>query len=122
RAPPAPDEEVQIDQWDDERESKEDEAPTEREDGAADERLLLDRLFARGLLPRYAFPTDVVSFHVFDPEGDRWSWPKLRYSPQQSLIAALSQYAPGREVWVDGARWLCLGIWDRYKQRYKRFK
>src|SRR5436190_17765502 len=27
---------------------------------------LLDRLLYKGVLPRYAFPTDVVSFYVFD--------------------------------------------------------
>ena len=27
---------------------------------------LLDRLLYRGMLPRYAFPTDVATFHVFD--------------------------------------------------------
>ena len=29
---------------------------------------LLDRLLYKGVLPRYAFPTDVVSFYVFDRE------------------------------------------------------
>lgn len=27
---------------------------------------LLDRLLYKGVLPRYAFPTDIVAFHVFD--------------------------------------------------------
>ena len=27
---------------------------------------LLDRLLYRGVLPRYAFPSDVATFHVFD--------------------------------------------------------
>ena len=34
---------------------------------------LLDRLLYRGVLPRYAFPTDVATFHVFDPVN--FSWP-----------------------------------------------
>ncbi len=70
---------------------------------------LLDRLFAVGLLPKYAFPTDVATFSVFEEGTDPWR-PKRRYSPQQALNAALSQYAPGHEVWVDGRRFLSLGI------------
>ena len=27
---------------------------------------LLDRLLYKGVLPRYAFPTDIATFHVFD--------------------------------------------------------
>jgi ATP-dependent helicase YprA (DUF1998 family) len=72
---------------------------------------LLDRLFALGLLPKYAFPTDVASFSVFEEGTDPWR-PKRRYSPQQALNAALSQYAPGHEVWVDGKRFLSLGIYS----------
>jgi hypothetical protein len=71
---------------------------------------LLDRLFAEGLLPKYAFPTDVAAFSVFEDDTDPWR-PKRRYSPQQALNAALSQYAPGHEVWVDGKRFLSLGIY-----------
>ena len=36
---------------------------------------LLDRLLYKGVLPRYAFPTDVVSFHVFDATSPRRSTP-----------------------------------------------
>jgi hypothetical protein len=76
------------------------------------EDLLLDRLFAKAVLPRYAFPTDVVSFHVFDDEASTPFAVRLRYGPQQGLTAALSQYAPGREVWVDGRRWYSMAIWE----------
>lgn len=85
---------------------------------------LLDRLFALGLLPKYAFPTDVASFSVFEDDAGPWK-PKRRYSPQQALNAALSQYAPGHEVWVDGKRFLSLGLYaerdgdriDAYRER-----
>ena len=30
---------------------------------------LLDRLLYKGVLPRYAFPTDVATFHVFGPRA-----------------------------------------------------
>src|SRR3546814_8409603 len=57
----------------------------------ADNGKLLDRLFDAGLLPKYAFPTDVATFSVFEETTDPWN-PKRRYSPQQGLNAALSQY------------------------------
>ncbi|MBY3294460.1 DEAD/DEAH box helicase [Rhizobium laguerreae] len=71
---------------------------------------LLDALFDEALLPKYAFPTDVASFSVFEDGTDPWN-PKRRYSPQLGLNAALSQYAPGNEVWVDGQRYLSLGLY-----------
>lgn len=84
-------------------------------DETLSEELLLDRLFARALLPRYAFPTDVVSFHVFDEaRTNRFGRPALRYSPQQGLTAALSQYAPGRAVWVDGMQWQSMAVWTPF--------
>lgn len=72
---------------------------------------LLDRLFKLALLPKYAFPTDVATFSVFEEGTDPWN-PKRRYAPQQALNAALSQYAPGHEVWVDGQRYLSLGLYS----------
>jgi len=75
---------------------------------------LLDRLFDRSLLPKYAFPTDVATFSVFEESSDPWR-PKLRYSPQQSLNAALSQYAPGHDVWIDGQRYISLGLYSEYE-------
>jgi ATP-dependent helicase YprA (DUF1998 family) len=66
---------------------------------------LLDRLLYRGVLPRYAFPTDVVGFHVFDIDRSTRFRPVFRYAPSQGLPAALSQYAPGKKVWIDGKEW-----------------
>jgi ATP-dependent helicase YprA (DUF1998 family) len=66
---------------------------------------LLDRLLYKGVLPRYAFPTDVVSFYVFDREQSNRFRPEYRYAPSQGLPAALTQYAPGKEVWIDGKLW-----------------
>lgn len=87
----------------------------ESPDEALNEELLLDRLFARALLPRYAFPTDVVSFTVFDEtQTNRFGRPAIRYAPQQGLSAALSQYAPGRSVWVDGIQWQSMAIWTPF--------
>jgi ATP-dependent helicase YprA (DUF1998 family) len=66
---------------------------------------LLDRLLYKGVLPRYAFPTDVVAFHVFDKVNSTVYRPVFRYAPSQGLPVALTQYAPGKEVWIDGKLW-----------------
>ena len=65
---------------------------------------LLDRLLYRGVLPRYAFPTDVVSFHVFDAEESSYRH-EYQYTPGQGLAVALTQYAPGKRVWIDNREW-----------------
>lgn len=77
---------------------------------------LLDRLFERGVLPRYAFPTDVVTFHVFDKANSTDRHAKLKYSPQRDLNIALSSYAPGHEVWVNGQRHYSFAIWTPFRR------
>lgn len=62
---------------------------------AEDEGLLLNVLFDRGLLPRYAFPTELCSFYVFDNDGG------VKEKPQQGKDKALSEYAPGRLLVID---------------------
>ncbi|MCY3880393.1 MAG: DUF1998 domain-containing protein [Rhodobacteraceae bacterium] len=63
---------------------------------------LLDRLLYFGVLPRYAFPTDVATFHVFDSGRSKSFRPIMRFAPSQGLPVALSQYAPGKHVWISG--------------------
>ena len=63
---------------------------------------LLDTLLYKGVLPRYAFPTDVATFHVFDAERSTRFYPKLFFAPTQGLSVALTQYAPGKLVWISG--------------------
>jgi ATP-dependent helicase YprA (DUF1998 family) len=63
---------------------------------------LLDRLLYRGVLPRYAFPTDVATFNVFDVDRSTSFRPVMKFAPSQSLPVALSQYAPGKTVWIAG--------------------
>ena len=87
------------------------EAPAEEgeERGASPQRVaenLLDRLLYKGVLPRYAFPTDVVSFYVFDKANSTRFRPQYQYAPSQGLPVALSQYAPGKEIWIDGKLWI----------------
>jgi Domain of unknown function (DUF1998)/Helicase conserved C-terminal domain len=74
------------------------ERPTLAEDSAS----LLDRLLYRGVLPRYAFPTDVATFHVFDRSRSSRFRAIMRYAPSQGLPIALSQYAPGKQIWIAG--------------------
>src|SRR6185295_10256548 len=81
---------------------------------------LLDRLLYKGVLPRYAFPTDVATFHVFDPERSTLFRPTFRFTPSQGLPVALSQYAPGKEVWIGSKLWTSGAVYspmqsDRYQ-------
>ena len=81
---------------------------------------LLDRLLYKGVLPRYAFPTDVATFHVFDPDRSTLYRPAFRFTPSQGLPVALSQYAPGKEVWIGSKLWTSGAVYspmrnDRYR-------
>ena len=63
---------------------------------------LLDRLLYCGKLPRYAFPTDVATFHVFDRDRSSRFRHIMKFAPSQGLAIALSQYAPDKQVWISG--------------------
>ena len=63
---------------------------------------LLDRLLYSGILPRYAFPTDVATFHVFDQARSSDFRAVMRFAPSQGLPIALTQYAPGKQIWISG--------------------
>jgi ATP-dependent helicase YprA (DUF1998 family) len=90
--------------------SDEDEDSSEESQEEGDERPgkkpdtgeLLQRLLYRGILPRYAFPTDVATFHVFDEARSSRFRPIMRFAPSQGLPIALSQYAPGKQIWISG--------------------
>jgi ATP-dependent helicase YprA (DUF1998 family) len=73
---------------------------------------LLDRLLYKGVLPRYAFPTDVATFHVFEPERSTRFRAAFRFTPSQGLPIALSEYAPGKEVWIGGKLWTSGAIYS----------
>ncbi|MGE3598921.1 MAG: DEAD/DEAH box helicase [Dehalococcoidia bacterium] len=80
---------------------------------------LLDRLLYKAVLPRYAFPTDVATFHVFDADRSTRFRPAFKFTPSQGLPVALSQYAPGKEVWIGSKLWTSGAIYspmrsDRY--------
>ena len=73
---------------------------------------LLDRLLYKGVLPRYAFPTDVATFHVFDANRSTLYRPAFQFAPSQGLPVALSQYAPGKEVWIGSKLWTSGAIYS----------
>lgn len=73
--------------------------------GRATAEKLLNRLLYKGVLPRYAFPTDVANFYIFDTTKSKRLRKVFEYTPSQGLVTALSQYAPGKHVWIDGKLW-----------------
>lgn len=84
---------------------------------------LLDRLLYKGVLPRYAFPTDVATFYVFDEINYTRYRPAFKYTPSQGLPVALSQYAPGKQVWVDGKLWVSGAIYSpMYGDRFNAWE
>lgn len=84
---------------------------------------LLDRLLYCGKLPRYAFPTDVATFHVFDRDRSSWFRPIMRFAPSQGLPVALSQYAPGKQVWISGKCYTSKAIYSFMPdERYQSYQ
>ena len=69
---------------------------------AANQDKLLDRLLYCGKLPRYAFPTDVATFHIFDRDRSSKFRHVMEFAPTQGLAVALSQYSPDKQVWIAG--------------------
>ncbi|WP_423936038.1 DEAD/DEAH box helicase [Comamonas sp. 23] len=83
---------------------------------------LLNRLLYFGVLPRYAFPTDVATFTVFDERSNSFRH-IARFSPSQSLPIALSQYAPGKEVWIANKCYTSAAVYSPIRsERTKAFK
>lgn len=70
--------------------------------------MLINVLFDAGLLPSYAFPTDLCSFYVFAEEGGRV---RIKERPQQSKQQALSEYAPGRLLVINKQTYRVGGIY-----------
>ena len=103
-------------------EPEEAEAEGPAEDGAGEPSVrrsqtnLLDRLLYKGVLPRYAFPTDVVSFYVFDRNNSTRFRAEFQYEPSQGLDVALTQYAPGKVVWIDNKEWTSGAIYAPVQQ------
>ncbi|MDR1493598.1 MAG: DEAD/DEAH box helicase [Planctomycetaceae bacterium] len=102
-----------------EENTDDDKVVIENENSPRDTEKLLDFLFDISLLPSYSFPIDVVAMHVFDKElSQKYKRPVLKYAPQYGLTQALSSYAPGREVYIDGKRHYSFAIWSPYKKDF----
>ena len=82
---------------------------------------LLDVLFTRGVLPTYAFPTDLCSFYIFERDKTRRSKVTVKEKPEQSREKALSEYAPGRTLVVNKKTYRVGGIYVHFpKDRANR--
>ncbi|VVE78873.1 DEAD/DEAH box helicase [Pandoraea sputorum] len=73
---------------------------------------LLEFLFFHGLLPTYAFPTELCSFQIEKRESNARGIREIRVlqRPQQSTGQALSEYAPGRLVVINKATYRSGGV------------
>lgn len=80
-------------------------------DAAADN--LLDRLLYWGVLPRYAFPTDVAPFYVFGANSTGYR-AEMEFAPSQGLNIALSQYAPNKQIWIKGKQYTSKAIYSPF--------
>lgn len=91
-------------------EAKEKEAEKEEHEGEEGETAatLLDLLFDKGLLPSYAFPTDLCSFVIQEYAEHGRIIEKER--PQLAKSQALSEYAPGRLLVVNKLTYRVGGI------------
>lgn len=90
---------------------------------AAETGELLQRLLYCGILPRYAFPTDVATFSVFDQARSSRFRPVMRFAPSQGLPIALTQYAPGKQIWISGKCYTSGAIYSVMSQdRQKAWK
>jgi hypothetical protein len=98
-------------------------ASGQRDDHTPASEYLLDRLLYKGILPRYAFPTDVATFFVFDIDKSTPYKTAFRYTPSQGLALALSQYAPGKEVWIAGKLFVSGAIYSPIgEERYNAWQ
>ena len=74
-----------------------------------DEEDLLEVLIRQGVLPRYAFPVDLVALWIEEP---------TRYNRgeevQRDLQIALSEYAPDGEVVIDGQVYTSTGLYTPF--------
>ena len=101
-APVNVEENAAQDEDDDEGNEEAAEEGEEHPQQASNSGKLLDQLLYCGKLPRYAFPTDVATFHVFDRDRSSRFRHIMKFAPSQGLPIALSQYAPDKQVWLSG--------------------
>jgi ATP-dependent helicase YprA (DUF1998 family) len=78
---------------------------------------LLETLINQAVLPRYAFPTDLVNFWVPKERrvGDHSHRLEYDYQPSRDLQIALSEYAPGRNLTIDKFRFTAAALYSPYQ-------
>jgi hypothetical protein len=78
---------------------------------------LLETLIDHAVLPRYAFPIDVVAFWVSKRKrpGEPPHKRSFDYEPQRDLQIALSEYAPGASITIDKFRFTSAGVFSPYE-------
>jgi hypothetical protein len=91
-----------------EAEKEDAEEKTSEQEETAEPTSLLDLLFDKGLLPSYAFPTDLCSFVI--QETEKYGKIIERERPQLAKTQALSEYAPGRILVVNKQTYRVGGI------------
>ena len=79
--------------------------------GAEEGAEVLEVLIKEGLLPRYAFPVDVVDFWTRRP--DKYT---MGNEVSRGLGIALSEFAPGAEVVIDKMKHLSEAIYDPFEE------
>lgn len=79
-------------------------------EGIRGEEELLEVLITTGLLPRYAFPVDVVA--LWREEPNRWNRGE---EVQRDLQIGLSEFAPGAEIIIDGKKYESIGVYSPYE-------
>jgi hypothetical protein len=75
-----------------------------------DEAPVMDALMEAQLLPRYGFPIDVISLWTHYPDVD----PQVSEPIQRDGGIALSEFAPGGEIIIDGYIYKSVGLFDQY--------
>lgn len=78
------------------------------DDSRSNTHMLMDFLFAEGMLPNYSFPRNIVNFWVEDLYG------RVKESPERSIDIALSEYAPGRRLVINKQTYISGGLYDYY--------
>ncbi|WP_035295387.1 DEAD/DEAH box helicase [Brevibacillus thermoruber] len=102
---------ISIPQGDEEDIKTNEEENTESVDLGDNRDELLSFLFDHGLLPSYAFPTNLCSFIIEETEPIKGGFKVVvKERPQQSIDKALSEYAPGRLIVVDKVTYRSGGI------------
>ncbi len=82
---------------------------------------LISELVKGGFLPGYGFPTDIATFNPFskfdyqqkrisEQEGREDNLMRYKHKPSRNIAFALSEYAPGAQVVLDGRVYTSEGI------------